>query len=123
VWHFLGENNMPYERPIILAWAVTAMSFIHWVFLIGTIILLIDAHARYKEYLGLRNKKWCPRTARKLGKSWCGRGVALYIWPSRAKPFYYELGYRWWHILPDGAPIVFFKWKFWLKVFGLNKTL
>ena len=92
----------------------------HWVFWIGVILMIFDARARYKDYLYLEDKRFSEAMCARFGHSWCGRGVCEYVWPEEATKYYYDRGYRWYHVFPDGAPWSFFRLDFWKSVIGVR---
>ena len=107
-------------RPLIVLLIALALCLVSWVFIIGVIIMVADVAARYREWRWYRATDWLGGlTAFKLRKSWCGRGVAISIWGDKARLYYRYMGYRWWHILPDGAPGVFLRPQFWKTVIGV----
>ena len=112
----------PIDRPFII-WGLTLSlaSWVHPIFFVGTLIMTLDIIARYRDYLWLRGHVFSRGIAYQMRGSWCSRGVAECIWGRRAREFYHNLGYRWYHILPDGAPKIFLNPKFWVHVFGLYR--
>lgn len=91
--------------------------FLHWVFWLPAAILILDVRARLSDFIRFRRIAYSPKMATLLEKSWCKRGVAQAIW-SEAEPDYHAKGYRLYHVLPVGAPMVFFKLRFWEAVIG-----
>lgn len=100
--------------------SVPWMAFID--FLLG-VIFLFDTGARYREYVILVNKgdPWSGRDIRYFRSSYCRRWAARQA--GMDNEIFYQLGYRWWHILPDGFPQCFFKLGFWRNLLGLKKPL
>lgn len=109
----------PIDRPILVAVLATGMTRISVIFLIICIILYVDVYARWKDYTRIRNKPFTIRQAYKYRVSWCSRGVATYVWGRSARKYYRQLGYKPWHIFPDGAPMCFFQIKFWKGMVGI----
>ncbi len=69
-----------------------------------------DGMSRYREYLRVRRMldRWgyTPRLLRPLASSRCQRDAAMQAaretgCADRARAYYRELGYRWYHLLPD----------------------
>ena len=113
---------LPYQRPLsILLLALASAIVIHPVFYMGCLVMYLDMRARYVDYLRIKDTKFNPQIAMRLGKSWCGRGVCLYAWGYSALRLYNRMGYRWYHVFPDGFPRVFFKLWFWKSVVGYRK--
>ena len=113
---------LPYQRPLlILLLALVSSVILHWVFFFATFIMYLDIRARYKDYLRIKDTRFTVAMAYRLGHSWCGRGVCLYVWPKEAKELYDALGYRWYHVFPDGFPRVFLSIPFWKSVIGYKK--
>lgn len=113
---FLPKIHSPILRPFSLLLLFMLLSYIHIIFLIGVVIMTIDVRSRWYDYLHYRNKKGTVRELDTLRHSWCTRGVAEYIWPDSVG--YYRLhGYRFYHIFPDGTPLIFFKPAFWYSIF------
>lgn len=98
-----------------------------WVSFFLSLVFLLDARARLKTYFYMcRNP---PKAARIpalimiLRGSFCSRQVAIALFPFDAPKIYEILGYKWYHIVPDG----FFKGRillskrFWKSVFTTTK--
>lgn len=54
----------------------------------------------------------------KLQQSWCGRGILIVHYPED-KDRLHKLGYRIWHILPDGNFKQLMSRKFWKSAIGI----
>ena len=108
-------------RPISVAlvFLILGLSMWGW-FLIGVPVMIADVRARYIDYRRLLGVKYTDRAAKYVGLSWCGRGVGIAVWGDAAKSFYIYKGYMWWHILPDGFPLVFLRLAFWKSVLGIR---
>lgn len=111
----------PVDRPIIILAIFAGLTMINLIFIVGVFIMSLDVLARYRDYLCCRGVRFQPGIAYRMRGSWCSRGVAIYLWGDRAKSLYDSLGYRWYHILPDGAPRVFLRWSFWKHVIGVSR--
>jgi len=108
------------RRPfLVMAGFAFLGGLIHPIFLLGVPVLILDIRARHIEYLKYRDLEWRFQYAYTLRRSWCARGVAQSIWPD-ARKFYENLGYRWWHVLPDGFPGCFLRIAFWRSVVGAD---
>ncbi len=117
--------NTPVTRPtIVFAVFFVLTLFIHPIFLIGCGVMAFDALARQREYIRLSRytleQAYGYGIVKKMRYSWCSRGVAEALWPRATLIYRHAYGYRWWHIFPDGAPLVFFSLKFWKGVFGIR---
>jgi len=91
-------------------------------FLLG-VIFLLDTGARYREYVILVNKggPWTGRDIKYFRSSLCRRWAAVQAGMDPA--IFRGLGYRKYHILPDGFPACFFKIGFWRNLLGIKKPL
>ncbi|HWR04495.1 MAG TPA: hypothetical protein VN419_10800 [Humidesulfovibrio sp.] len=84
------------------------------------LLCLADGYCRYREYLRLKHalarRGFHPRLLGPVSASRCQRDAALAAARelghfSRARAHFRSLGYRWWHLLPDGTadnPLRFF---------------
>lgn len=115
---FWGLNAV--WRPLILALLFAFAGLLWWPIWLAALVSVIDAHARWHEYEEVHSLAYTPRLADVLRGSWCRRGVAEASWP-QAREFYREHGYNWFSIFPDGAPLIFSKFRFWEVVFGFRK--
>jgi hypothetical protein len=105
------------QRPVfLLVLAISCAVFVHPIFWIGATLLVFDIRARIHEYVFFVDLPFNTPLAYRLRKSWCSRGVAEAIWPRQAKRYYHHLGYRWYHILPDGGLRVWLSPRFWRNV-------
>lgn len=80
----------------------------------------MDALARYREYMELVDRNEITEVDKRYFKrSYCRRHAAKAagVDPSA----FYDMGYRWWHFLPEGAPLCFLKLSFWKSVIGVKK--
>lgn len=103
------------ERPIsILLLSIGAYFFL--LCLVITAVMTLDAYARYSDYKRFTHVDGSSQVYNYFRSSWCSRGVAEALWSSATRIFYKNKGYRWWHILPDGAPRIFFDLDFWKAV-------
>lgn len=118
IWDLTLTTYFSVSRPLSLFYvAMMAAIFAHWAFWIPAVVLLLDVRARLSDFIRFRKIEYSTRMAELLEKSWCKRGVAQAIWPE-AVVDYHSKGYRLYHILPVGAPKVFFKLRFWEAVLG-----
>jgi hypothetical protein len=108
-------------RPVLVGVVAffCAIAF-HWLFWALVVLMYFDARARYKEFLYLRDMEFSEKMCARFGHSWCGRGVCEDVWPEEAYIYYWEHGYRWYHILPDGFPRCFIRLSFWKHVVGVR---
>lgn len=88
-------------------------------FLIG-VIFILDIGARYREYVILVNKgePWSGRDIKYFRSSFCRRWAAVKA--GMSPEIFRALGYRWYHILPDGFPMCFAKRGFWMNLLGIR---
>ena len=108
--------------PLVLA-AVSAIAshIIHPTLLLLSAALVLDAGSRYREHIRLfdllnSGLSPTPRVLRKASLSWCRRhaAIAAGVHPQ----VFHDMGYRWYHIFPTGAPMCFFRPKFYKGVFS-----
>lgn len=117
-WKLLIRAYLSVARPLLLFYiSLIAALYLHWVFWLPAAILLLDVRARFSDFIRFRRIPYSKRMVELLEKSWCKRGVAQAIWP-QAVPNYQAKGFRFYHVLPVGAPGVFFKLRFWEAVIG-----
>lgn len=111
--------------PIVLTLLSLILAYsLHIIFLLGSLILFIDIKARYEEYVKLVNEKSEHKRMKRIDlmrASNCSRTAAIAAFPDLAKPHYAKLGYKWYHIFPDGAPQCFFSVKWWKRTLGIHK--
>jgi hypothetical protein len=74
-------------------------------FLIPAIFGAGDVRERYKEFRKMIKRGSTVRTLNLMRGSACQRyaAVAAYKRPEEARRYYIYLGYRWYHVLPDGS--------------------
>jgi hypothetical protein len=79
---------------------------------------LLDARGRYRDYKYLARFTWLPaRIIEYYGRSYCGRHVVVTLFPVYG--FYYrQVGYKWWHFLPDDFPQSIMHRRFWRNLFS-----
>lgn len=112
----------PVDRPLtILGIAMMLAAWVHPLFYIGVLIMLLDVRARWVDYRSIRHERPSYLRLRLMRGSWCSRGVAEFVWPEYSRTIYRHLGYRWYHILPDGAPKCFLDVRFWRHVVGIGR--
>jgi hypothetical protein len=107
------------------------LSWLGWFWLVlaglftwGVVLCQADALSRYREFKGVRRMLarygFSPRIFRLVATSRCQRDAALLAaretgCRAQAKRLFRELGYRWYHILPDAIaanPLFFFHPRF-----------
>lgn len=102
------------------SYRLTNISFI---FLGVSLIFLLDVKGRVNDFVYLKDKHesfFCERVLSKYAKSWCGRTVVRNIHPESSE-YFYDLGYRWYHFLPDRAfskASPFLSLSFWVNLFS-----
>lgn len=101
----------------------------------GVILCQADAFSRYREFKRLRRLLarygFRPRVFQRVATSRCQRDAALLAaretgYRPQARRVFQELGYRWYHILPDAIvanPLYFFHPKFLRSTFVPGKRL
>lgn len=106
-------------EPVIILKFFLAVGFLNAMW-----IALADAYNRYREYQRLRallaRHGFRPMILRAGSKSRCQRDAALAAahetgHRAQAERFFKELGYRWYHLLPDGIagdPLFLFRPRF-----------
>ena len=87
-----------------------------------------DALGRYQNYKQIKdtlfNRGYDPRLIKPFMFSKCQRDAVIVAatdlnYKQEVKDFYYNMGYRWYHILPDAFvknPLVLFKRLFWTRI-------
>ncbi|NLW80970.1 MAG: hypothetical protein GXY42_04775 [Desulfovibrionales bacterium] len=122
------------EARLVLA--QPEMSWLGWLWLAltglfawGVVLCQADALSRYREFQRVRRMLsrhgFCPRIFRLVASSRCQRDAALLAaretgCRAQAKRVFRELGYRWYHILPDAIvanPLCFFHPRFLRSTF------
>lgn len=100
---------------------------VHWVFVIPYLFGVFDARARYAEYRELRGNFSCRKVV-KMRRSLCQRMAAIAASPDMKTTvtLYYNMGYRWYHILPDGSyslkDNVYLKPSWYLTLLGIKRN-
>ena len=106
--------------PLIISGASGLLTyFVSSVFLLGILMSILDAKARYREYLLVKHcspKVRCTMIQR-MRSSWCGRTACIAAYP-QARYIYHNWGYRWYNVMPDGVPQCFINRKFWKSAMG-----
>jgi hypothetical protein len=126
-WLVLGQGDS--GRP---AWIWVGLTLLlAW----GVVLCQADALSRYREFKRVRRMLarygFCPRIFRLVASSRCQRDAALQAaretgCMSLARQVYLDLGYRWYHILPDAIaanPFHFFHPRFLRSTFLPGKRL
>ncbi len=111
----------------------SSLSFYFWSYiaLFGLTIPFfseLDAHGRFQNYKQVKDKLYSLGYDNRLIKpfmhSKCQR-IAILVaakdlgYENQVKKYFYESGYRWYHILPDNSlknPLILFKKSFWEKI-------
>lgn len=87
--------------------------FTHPAWLLLTVFGVLDARGRHRDFVYLASQEYLStRLADFYGKSFCGRHVVTTISPFW-RAYYKERGYRWFHICPQGFPLILFRPSFW----------
>lgn len=107
----------------ILVMARLSASFVMVCIIGGALVVfgLADAFGRFRDYLRVKaeyDKEDYIRIklVNYYGHSYCGRHVVKTVDP-RTSVYYRIVGYRWYHVLPDGFPLVLFRRVFWRNLF------
>ena len=87
------------------------------------VIFILDIGARYREYIILVNKfsvtpNVTGRDIKYFRSNLCRRYAAVQA--GMSPEIFRALGYRWYHILPDGFPMCFCKRGFWKTLLGIH---
>ena len=98
------------------------------VFAIPALFGLFDARARWKEYrryvLTLPYGISVHVALRRMQSSRCQREAMAAAYPE-ATAYYYNKGYRWWHLLPDGTLSIrnncYLKLSFYTNLLGIKR--
>ena len=110
--------------PIVVGFISLYASLFYIVFIVGVIVMLFDTLARYKEYTfmcKITDEEKLTSMARYMKSSWCTRTVAKAAYPP-SREMYKNLGYKFYHILPDKFHKRVITKKFWLSLFGFTKA-
>lgn len=109
---------MPILRPLIVmaVFGLLAIFVSNWYY-IGVVLLAFDTRARHVDYKRHKHLKWSPHLGDKFRRSWCSRGVAMSIWGEDAEKYFTQRGYLFYHIFPQGFPMVFFTKRMWKSIF------
>ncbi|XPV75707.1 MAG: hypothetical protein ACNI27_13840 [Desulfovibrio sp.] len=118
------------NAPVGVMLAVLSAAFL-W----GAVLCQADALSRFREYkrilLIFRRYGFQPRTLRLVSGSRCQRDAAMQAaretgYAASAKGYFYSLGYRWYHIIPDAIvsnPLAFFSPSFLKSTFLPRKDV
>ncbi len=113
-----------------------ALIFILWLcsfFFMNVVFAQLDAYSRYQNFKQVRDQLYAngyqERIVKPLAKSSCQRVAARFAskqvkLDKQVKAQYYEMGYRWYHILPDFVwqnPLFFFHPLFWKSTFLVKR--
>ncbi len=110
-------------------WAIWIWLVLTVLFAWGVVLCQADALSRYREFKRVRRMLarygFCPRIFRLVASSRCQRDAALLAaretgCRAQARGVFQELGYRWYHILPDvivSNPLYFFHPRFLRSTF------
>lgn len=115
-------NSFVRPLSVLLIFALL-FTYVSYVFAVGVVVMTMDCLARFRDYNDLKNRPYSRYFVRQLRKSWCGRGVSEALWGHSARRAHRDMGYRWYHILPDEAPACFFKKSFWKSVLGMRRLI
>lgn len=103
-------------RVLIAIWLPTTFTTIccilglyHWFFFLPAIVGAADIRSRYHDYrrlksFGYQSYDYVPlaKIAKLYRSSACQRNAAIAAIP-HMRELFEALGYRWWHVLPDGT--------------------
>ena len=90
------------------------------VFLVIAILGMFDGICRFKEALRLKRRRLTDRHFRLFCQSMCQRNMIIGLAGQKAADYYRDIGYRWYHMLPDillREPVKFFSPSFLRKNF------
>lgn len=100
-------------RTVIAIWlpftfsclSAYACIYISALFFIVFVLAIADMRSRYAEYRKLVLKRFSNKRLKYMRTSACQRYAAIAASPSMriASEYYRSLGYRWYHLLPDGT--------------------
>lgn len=111
------------------SWAIWIWFVLTALFVWGVVLCQADALSRFREFKRVRRMLarygFCPRIFRLVASSRCQRDAALLAareagCRAEARGIFQELGYRWYHILPDAIvanPLYFFHPRFLRSTF------
>lgn len=127
------EARMVLTQPEV-SWAAWIWVALTGLFAWGVVLCQADAFSRYREFKRLRRLLmrygFKPMLFRLVAASRCQRDAALLAareagYPAQARRVFQDLGYRWYHILPDAIvanPLYFFHPRFLRSTFVPGKN-
>jgi len=113
--------------PFVFTAVVCTMAILYYTLLwIVVLFGLGDVYARYKDYKRLKK---CSHISLKeikmMARSNCQRNACKAVC-KEAKQIYKDMGYRWYHILPDGTwsirNNIYLKVSFYKNLLGIKGT-
>ncbi len=122
-------NTFSPEQPIPFVFFTWLSSF----FFMNALFSQLDAYSRYQNFKKTRDQLYAngfqKRIVKPLAKSNCQRLAAVVAArqigvEAEARRYYYSLGYRWYHVLPDfvkANPLFIFHPFFWKSTFFVKR--
>ena len=116
---------------LVFSWGLGDYSLFFYLGFLGALIFIWDTFNRFTEYKiilrKIRKKKYTTSVLKLFNKSWCQREMikgayrTISEWQyKKAKIYYKEQGFRWYHIFPTGTfqkKSIWLKSKFWKATF------
>jgi len=104
--------------PFLLLGYSTGINFFYYLIVVTAFISVLDVRSRYIDFLKIRkniNNENYMRYVNSMHFSPCRRNVtaAAYGDIKFIQKIYYNMGYRWYHMLPDDIHKRLFSKKYW----------
>jgi hypothetical protein len=126
LWTFSVLRYLQFEpNPMLwLIWLIIFISFFNM-----SMLAQLDSFSRFQNYKQVKDQIFLNgfqlRILKPLAKSSCQREAAILAgielgYDKEIKNYFYKLGYRWYHIIPDfvfNDPLFFFTRLFWRTTF------
>ena len=110
-----------YKPFIFLLFTIIIATFVPWyirpVVILISAVAVLDCVARYLQFQKYKDHELTPRLLRYMRGATCTREVAVAIAKYQVNKQYYDMGYRWYHIMPDGWPWCMTKKEWWKTFF------
>lgn len=104
--------------PFILLGMITGLHGLYWLVSVTAILSILDVRSRYIDFVKIRKKitgKNYMRYVESMHFSPCRRNVtaAAYGDIKFIKDIYHDMGYRWYHMLPNNLLMKIVTVKYW----------
>ena len=91
--------------PLTFTVSCLVMLWVNVIFAVPAILGMADVRSRYHDFVRLYTKGTAHRMRDRMKSSRCQRNacIAAAIDMDKMSKYYHSLGYRWYHLLPDGT--------------------